>query len=75
MCNYEDNAVYDDGFGGSAQNSDGDTMDFNTQLLMQLEFIHCIIGTSDFRSIFAASLSELLFLTIGYMQITVEQVI
>ena len=74
MCTHEDNCVYDDGLGGSAQNSDGDTMDFDTQLLMQLEFIHCIIAKPDFQSIFASSLSELFFLTNGYMQITIEQV-
>jgi hypothetical protein len=57
-----------------AQNPDGDTLGFDTQVMMELEFVHAIISKADFRSIFSTALPELLFVTLGYMQITVEQV-
>ena len=71
---YERVAIVDDMLSSTAQDSDGDSLGFESLVQHLLEFIHCIVERRSSRNLVKGHLSQLFYVCLKYMQMTQDQV-
>src|SRR5690554_4723603 len=71
---YERVAIVDDMLSSTAQDSDGESLGFESLVQHLLEFIHYIVERRSSRNLVKGHLSQLFFVCLKYMQMTQDQV-
>jgi hypothetical protein len=70
---YEKSAVLEDGLGHTAQDEDGEVLGFESLVSQFWEFLACVLEKKSLKSLLKSHLAAIVYIAIGYMQITVDQ--